>query len=94
MPGGHLCTIELIADGHAERCLGESCAFWQDGCVLEAVEADLQSSPRVAALLLDLRREIEAGESVPVELARERLRGALSESDDEVGPAGGATELV
>ena len=94
MAGGHLCTIELIAEGHAERCPGESCAFWHDGCVLEAVESDLQERPQVAELLLSLRREVEGGEPVPVAVARERLRTALSEGADETGPAGGATELV
>ena len=29
-----LCTIELIAEGHAERCPGEQCAFWEHACVL------------------------------------------------------------
>lgn len=89
-----ICTIELIAEGHADRCPGETCAFWQDGCVLEAVEEELQRSPQVAELLLALRREVESGAEVPVEDARERLRDVLDEGSDEVGPAGGATELV
>lgn len=86
-----LCTIELIAEGHASRCPGEACAFWHDGCVLQAVEDELQASPAAAELLLHLRREIEGGVEIPVERARARLREAL---DDEAGPAGGATELV
>jgi hypothetical protein len=94
MSDGRLCTIELIAEGHADRCPGESCAFWHDGCVLEAVESDLQEQPQVAELLVSLRREVEEGARVPVAVARERLRAALSEGADEVGPAGGATELV
>lgn len=94
MASGHLCTIELIAEGHAERCPGESCAFWHDGCVLQAVEADLQERPDVAEMLLGLRREVEGGEQIPIAIAREQLRAALSEGADEVGPAGGATELV
>jgi hypothetical protein len=89
-----ICTIELIAEGHAERCPGEDCAFWHDGCLLEAVEVDLQERPEVAALLLTLRREIEAGAAIPLDDARARLRATLAEVDDETGPAGGATELV
>jgi hypothetical protein len=89
-----LCTIELIAEGHAERCPGAGCAFWQDRCVLEAVEVDLQAAPAVAELLLSLRREIENGARIPVDEARERLLEALGEESDETGPAGGATELV
>ena len=65
-----ICTIELIAEGHAERCPGEDCAFWHDGCLLEAVEVDLQERPEVAALLLTLRREIEAGAAIPLDDAR------------------------
>ena len=34
-----LCTIELIAEGHATRCTGAACAFWDEGCVLARVEA-------------------------------------------------------
>lgn len=89
-----LCTIELIAEGHAERCPGEACAFWHDGCVLEAAEGDLEGRPEVAALLVALRREVEAGTAIPVETARNRLAGALGEASDESGPGGGATELV
>jgi len=58
-----LCTIELIAEGHAERCPGEECAFWEHGCALTRIEYQLDDRPEVAALLLDLRREIEAGQS-------------------------------
>ena len=61
-----LCTIELIAEGHAERCPGEACAFWSNGCVLARVEADLDGRPDVAELLLDLRREVESGREVEV----------------------------
>ena len=61
-----LCTIELIAEGHADRCPGEACAFWEQGCVLSRIEADLDNRPEVAALLLALRRELEAGQTVAV----------------------------
>lgn len=93
-PHRPLCTIELIAEGHAERCPGEGCAFWVDGCVLERIEGDLQDNPDVAELLLELRRTIEAGSEVPLESARERLTAALGSAGERAGPAGGATELV
>lgn len=89
-----LCTIALVAEGHAERCPGETCAFWAEGCVLERVEADLQGHPDVAALLLNLRRTVEAGEPVPVAAAREHLLAALGDAGSRAGPASGATELV
>ena len=89
---GHvkLCTIELIAEGHAERCPGEPCAFWAEGCVLERVEAELDSRPEVAALLLELRRTVDEGREVSTDEARDRFDAIL----DESGPASGATELV
>jgi hypothetical protein len=68
-----LCTIELIADGHAERCTGEACPFWERGCTLARVEAQLDGRPEVAELLLDLRRELEAGRELTVAEARLRL---------------------
>jgi hypothetical protein len=61
-----LCTIELIAEGHANRCPGEDCAFWEQGCLLARVQADVDGNPEVARLLLDLRRELEAGRDVSV----------------------------
>jgi hypothetical protein len=68
-----LCTIELIAEGHAERCTGEGCPFWERGCALTRVEAQLDGRPEVAELLLDLRRELEAGRELTVAEARLRL---------------------
>lgn len=68
-----LCTIELIAEGHAERCPGEPCAFWQRGCVLARIEAELDHRPEVAELLLGLRRQLEAGRRVTIDEARSRL---------------------
>lgn len=89
-----LCTIELIAEGHAERCPGETCSFWLAGCALEAAEDALEGRPEVAALLLALRREVEAGTAIPVDVARHRLVDALGAAGDESGPGAGATELV
>jgi hypothetical protein len=77
-----LCTVELIAHGHAERCPGEECAFWERGCVLARVEAELADRPEVAQLLLDLRHELEAGRQVEVEAARARFAHLLNEDDD------------
>lgn len=79
-----LCTIELIAEGHAERCPGEGCAFWDRGCVLARVEADLDGRPEVAQLLLDLRREVEAGRDVELAEARTRFAHVLNE-DEQIG---------
>ena len=77
-----LCTIELIAEGHGERCPGEECAFWEHGCALARVESELQARPEVAQLLLDLRREIEAGRDVSVEEAHVRFSHVLNVEED------------
>lgn len=100
-----LCTLELVAEGHAERCPGEGCAFWESGCALVRVETELSGRPEVARLLLDLRREIEAGRRVTLEDARTRFsyilnveEGIESEAGDagldHLGPASGATSPV
>jgi hypothetical protein len=73
-----LCTIELIAEGHAERCPGEACAFWEHGCVLTRVEADLAGRPEVAQVLLDLRHELEAGREIALEDAHTRFAHVLN----------------
>lgn len=82
--GAHrpLCTIELIAAGHAERCPGSGCAFWDRGCALARIETELDSRPEVAQVLLELRRELEAGRVVELEEARSRLSGALDTGAD------------
>jgi len=80
---GHrpLCTIELIAEGHASRCPGAGCAFWDSGCVLSRVELELDSRPEVARLLLDLRWELEAGRTVELEEARSTLAHILNDEE-------------
>jgi hypothetical protein len=85
-PGAHkpLCTIELIAEGHADRCPGHECAFWDRGCVLTRVESELSGRPEVAQLLLDLRRELEAGRTIEVEEAHSRFAHILNE-DEGIG---------
>jgi len=76
-----LCTIELIAEGHATRCPGEGCAFWERGCVLSRVESELGGRPDVAHLLLELRRELEAGREVALEDAHARFAHILNEDE-------------
>lgn len=76
-----LCTIELIAEGHAERCPGEECAFWERGCVLTRVEAELDGRPEVAKILLDLRRELEAGRAIELDEAHSRFARILNEEE-------------
>jgi hypothetical protein len=76
-----LCTIALIAEGHAERCPGAECAFWEKGCALARIETELDHRPEVARLLLDLRREIESGRAVDLETARTQLAHILNEDE-------------
>jgi hypothetical protein len=76
-----LCTIELIATGHAARCPGERCAFWERGCALTRIEADLDSNPETARLLLNLRRELEMGHTIELEQARSFLAHILNQED-------------
>ena len=75
-----LCTIELIAEGHAARCPGETCGFWHRGCVLSRVEGELEGRPEVAQLLLELRRELEAGRALEVDRARATLGSAFPDA--------------
>jgi hypothetical protein len=76
-----LCTIELIAEGHAERCPGEECAFWEHGCALVRIQAELEARPAVAQVLLDLRRELESGRQIELEEAHSRLAHILNEEE-------------
>jgi hypothetical protein len=76
-----LCTIEMIAQGHAARCPGEECAFWERGCVLTRIEMEIGGRPEVAQLLLDLRGELEAGRTVELEEARSTLAHILNEEE-------------
>ena len=90
-PHRQLCTIELIAEGHAGRCPGEACPFWDHGCALQRVEAALDGRPDVARILLDLRRELEGGKEIALEDARMRLAHILNveagiESEDGPEP--------
>jgi hypothetical protein len=75
-----LCTIELIAEGHADRCPGEVCVFWDRGCILSRAESELDGRPEVAQLLLELRRELQAGRVMEVERARAMLARAYPDA--------------
>jgi hypothetical protein len=76
-----LCTIELIAEGHASRCPGDECAFWERGCVLARIEAQLSDRPEVAQVLLDLRRELETGREVEIDEVHARFAHVLNEGE-------------
>jgi hypothetical protein len=77
-----LCTIELVAEGHADRCPGEECPFWDGGCALSRVEHELDHRPDIARVLLGLRRELEAGRQVEVAAAQLRLEELLEVHED------------
>ena len=77
----HLCTIELIAEGHAERCPGEACVFWEHGCALTRIEYELEGRPDVARLLVDLRRELESGRELDVDEVHSRFSHLLNEEE-------------
>jgi hypothetical protein len=79
-----LCTIEMIAEGHAQRCPGEECVFWERGCVLTRIEANLTDRTEVAQVLLDLRRELEAGREIELDVAHSRFAHVLNE-DENIG---------
>lgn len=76
-----LCTIELIAEGHADRCPGEECAFWENGCALARIQYELDGRPDVARMLVDLRRELEAGREIEVDDLRSRFARLLNEDE-------------
>jgi hypothetical protein len=71
----------MIAQGHAARCPGDECAFWDRGCVLSRIETELGSRPEVAQLLLDLRGELESGRTVELEEARSTLAHILNDEE-------------
>ena len=87
-----LCTIALIAEGHAERCPGEQCAFWEHGCALARIEYELEGRPDVARLLVELRGELEAGREIDIEEVHSRFAHILNEDEGilERGPDEGS----
>lgn len=88
-----LCTIELIAEGHADRCVGEECAFWDRGCALTRIEYELDGRPDVARLLFDLRRELESGRELEIEEVHARFAHILNE-DEGIFDAGAGGETT
>ena len=81
-----LCTIELIAEGHAGRCPGDECAFWDRGCILARIETELNDRPEVAELLLSLRRDLASGRALGVEEARSTLSHILDAAERHDSP--------
>lgn len=61
-PHSPRCMIELTAGGQGNRCPGDACPFWENGCIFDRVEADLDGRWEVARLLLDVRRRLENAE--------------------------------
>jgi hypothetical protein len=76
-----LCTIELVAEGHADRCPGEECVFWDSGCVLTRIECELEGRPDVARLLVELRSELAAGKKIETDDLRSRFARLLNEDE-------------
>jgi hypothetical protein len=59
------CTLRLAADGTAEPCAHERCAFWESGgvilqgdCLIERLGVDVRR-PDLAAYLLETRERLE-----------------------------------
>jgi hypothetical protein len=59
------CTLRLAADGQAEPCPRERCAFWEPGgaviggnCLIERLGVDLRWAD-LAAYLLETRERLE-----------------------------------
>jgi hypothetical protein len=59
------CKLRLVAEGQAEACPRESCAFWEAGgavlggdCLIERLGVDL-ASPDLASYLLEVRQRLE-----------------------------------
>jgi len=77
-PHRPLCTIELIAEGSAERCPGADCPFWEEGCVLDKVADELSERREVAAFLLGLRHRLEHPELEEIEAARKTFHRRLA----------------
>lgn len=77
---GHrrLCTIELIAEGRAERCPGGACPFWGEGCVLDNIEHELSERRGLASYLLELRRNLEHARRRELESAGAAFRRRLA----------------
>ena len=51
------CKLSLAARGTSETCPGNTCAFWDGGCIIDRMTIDLRS-PNLAAYLLELREQL------------------------------------
>jgi len=72
----------VSADEHRQLCCpGEECLFWDRGCALSRIEHELDHRPAVARVLLDLRRELEAGREIAIEAAHRRFAHVLNEDE-------------
>jgi hypothetical protein len=61
MPGEPFCTLQRVV-GRQERCPGHPCLFWDSGgCALDAVRPDIETTPGLAAYLLDARATTAGG---------------------------------
>lgn len=62
MPEERFCTLQQ-AVGRQERCPREVCPLWDtDGCVLDTVRPDIETTPGLAAYLLDVRATAAGGD--------------------------------
>jgi hypothetical protein len=77
-----LCTIELIAEGVADRCPGAKCPFWDGACVLDKVAHELSERRDVAAFLLGLRHNLEHPELHELEARRAAFQRGPAESKE------------
>jgi hypothetical protein len=84
-----LCRLTTTLE-RVEVCPGRACAFWEPGgavlagrCALERL--DLAARPELAALLLDLRRELEVADTQAEEkeLLRQLHRMLNEETEGE-----------
>lgn len=56
--GVRLCALQYHAD-RIEACPGADCPFWDEGCILERLDLDLDVRPELAHALLQVRRRVE-----------------------------------
>jgi hypothetical protein len=56
--GVRLCALQYHAD-RIEACPEADCPFWDDGCLIERLDLDLEARPELAHALLQVRRRVE-----------------------------------
>jgi hypothetical protein len=74
-----ICRLAFVAEGEAELCLRDACAFWEPGgavlpggCIIDRLGTDIRRDD-LAAFLLDIRRRLERVR----ETQSTRMRGEL-----------------